>query len=416
MVRVHGPMVRSSTCENAANPGESIGGRPGKTLGLWDNAARAANDRKRPSRSGAETGGEVATMTERFTMIDLFAGAGGMTLGFQQAGFQPILAVEKEPDFAATYAENFGPHVLTRDIADIVEEGGIRTKADVVIGGPPCQGFSNLTGNRADDPRRAMWRFYMDVVENADCKVFVVENVPNLLSGPEGRAIVRRARELGFHIDEESFGILRASDFGVPQNRRRAILLGSRLGPISLPKPTVRRTSVRQAFAGIPLRPTRSELLRSPATGPDLHIARNPTEISLRRYRLIPPGGNRFDLQRLAPELTPACWLRKTSGGTDLFGRLEWDAPARCTIRCEFYKPEKGRYLHPSEDRPITHWEAARLQTFPDDFRWRGSKVRIAVQIGNAVPPLLARAIGEHVLRHLVRHGARPRIAEQRPE
>ena len=89
-----------------------------------------------------------------------------------------------------------------------------------------------------------------------------------------------------------------------------------------------------------------------------------------------------------------------------MFGRLEWDKPARCTIRCEFYKPEKGRYLHPSEHRPITHWEAARLQTFPDDYRWYGSKIRIAIQIGNAVPPLFAQAIAEQVKRHLLANSA----------
>lgn len=107
-----------------------------------------------------------------------------------------------------------------------------------------------------------------------------------------------------------------------------------------------------------------------------------------RRYRLIPPGGNRFDPQRLAPEITPACWIRKTKGGTDLFGRLHWDIPARCTVRREFYKPEKGRYLHPSEDRPITHWEALRLQTFPDSFKWSGTKIRIVVQSGDATCPV----------------------------
>ena len=141
---------------------------------------------------------------------------------------------------------------------------------------------------------------------------------------------------------------------------------------------------------------------------PELHIGRRPTDVSLQRYRLIPEGGNRFDLQRLAPELTPGCWIRKTKGGTDLFGRLEWDSPARCTIRCEFYKPEKGRYLHPSENRPITHWEAARLQTFPDDFRWFGSKIRIAIQIGNAVPPVFAEVIARQVRSHLAEYGARP--------
>ncbi len=347
-------------------------------------------------------------MAKPYKMIDLFCGAGGLTHGFVNAGFKSVLAVEKEPDFAATYAANFGNHVIARDIADIVDAGGIKAEADIVLGGPPCQGFSNLTGNRANDPRRAMWRFFMDVVESTNCKVFVCENVPNLITSAEGHGIINRARQLGFHISDDSFGILKTSDFGVPQNRRRAIIIGSKLGPISLPEPNGKRMTVREAFAGIPLKPTYSELKTSPAHGPDLHIARNPTELSLKRYALIPPGGNRFDLQRLAPELTPGCWIRKTQGGTDLFGRLDWDIPARCTIRTEFYKPEKGRYLHPSENRPITHWEAARLQTFPDSFIWCGTKIRIAIQIGNAVPPLFARAVGAHVMRHLEFYKVRP--------
>lgn len=335
-------------------------------------------------------------------VIDLFAGAGGMTLGFTMAGFEPVLAVEKEPDFAKTYAENFGSHILVGDIAEIIAKGQLNQKADVVIGGPPCQGFSNLTGNRSSDPRRALWRFFMDVVESSDCKVFVIENVPNFITSDEGKAAIAAARKLGFHIGEESVGILKASDFGVPQNRRRAIVIGSRIGPIPLPQPDKIKVSVREALKGIPLKTLHKELTCSPAQGSDLHIGRNPTKISLQRYRLIPPGGNRFDLQRKAPELTPDCWIRKTEGGTDLFGRLQWDEPARCTIRTEFYKPEKGRYLHPSEHRPITHWEAARLQTFPDNFKWHGTKIRIAVQIGNAVPPLLAKAIAEHLKTYLL--------------
>jgi DNA (cytosine-5)-methyltransferase 1 len=249
-----------------------------------------------------------------------------------------------------------------------------------------------------------MWRFFMDVVESTNAKMFVVENVQNLLKSTEGEAIIRQAQKLGFHVTS---GILKASDFGVPQNRRRAIIIGSRLAEVSLPVGTYQRMTVRDAFKGVPLKPTHSTLSAHPATGPDLHIARNPTAMSLARYRLIPPGGNRFDLQRHAPHLTPGCWIRKTKGGTDLFGRLDWDIPARCTIRCEFYKPEKGRYLHPSEHRPITHWEAARLQTFPDTFKWFGTKIRIAIQIGNAVPPVFAYAVAKHLMEHLIMHKAK---------
>ena len=114
---------------------------------------------------------------------------------------------------------------------------------------------------------------------------------------------------------------------------------------------------------------------------------------------------NRFDLQKRVPELTPKCWIKKVSGGTDLFGRLWWNKPA-FTIRTEFFKPEKGRYLHPEQHRPITHREAARFQSFPDDFVFKGTKIEIAKQIGNAVPPLLAARIADIVYEMFIRRGS----------
>jgi len=338
----------------------------------------------------------------RLRLIDLFCGAGGLTLGFVRAGFRPIYAVESHPAFAQTYAANFGAHVDTRAIEEAVQDGTLlRKRAEVVVGGPPCQGFSNLTGNRRNDPRRALWRYFMDVVKSSRCKVFLLENVPNLLRSDEGEAISEAARDMGFDVSGK---VLLASNFGVPQNRKRAFIVGSRIGPIDLPEGNGESQTVREAFRGLPAKPNVLHLDRNgPIPTKRLHIGRRPTALSLKRYALIPPGGNRFDLQRLAPELTPRCWIRKTSGGTDLFGRLEWDGPARCTIRTEFYKPEKGRYLHPSENRPITHWEAARLQTFPDDFLWCGTKIQIAIQIGNAVPPKLAEALALHLAAHLSR-------------
>ena len=127
--------------------------------------------------------------------------------------------------------------------------------------------------------------------------------------------------------------------------------------------------------------------------------------MSLERYRAVPPGGNRFDLAANRPDLLPACWANKPTGTTDVFGRLWWDRPS-VTIRTEFYKPEKGRYLHPEADRPITHREAARIQTFPDDFEFKGSRIQIARQIGNAVPPSLAETIAKAV---------RSRLAQPEP-
>ncbi len=152
---------------------------------------------------------------------------------------------------------------------------------------------------------------------------------------------------------------------------------------------------MRDAIGDLPL-PEGTEIRDIPPPL-NLHFGRSPTPMSLARYQAIPEEGmNRFDLQRIAPQLTPGCWIRKTKGGTDLFGRLWWDRPA-FTIRTEFFKPEKGWYLHPAQHRPITHREAARLQTFPDSFGFTGSKIEIAKQIGNAVPPLLAARIADCV-------------------
>jgi DNA (cytosine-5)-methyltransferase 1 len=129
----------------------------------------------------------------------------------------------------------------------------------------------------------------------------------------------------------------------------------------------------------------------------ELHFTRQVTSLSLARYRSIPYGGNRFDLP---DELRSPCWRRHRSGAADVMGRLRWEEPS-VTIRTEFFKPEKGRYLHPTQDRSITHYEAALLQGFPDDFLWSGTKSAIARQIGNAVPVPLARAIAAHLLSQL---------------
>ena len=142
--------------------------------------------------------------------------------------------------------------------------------------------------------------------------------------------------------------------------------------------------------------------IAGPFKVPELHLSRKPRELSLRRYECIPPGGGRFDLP---DHLLPDCWRNKPTGTVDVMGRMEWDKPS-LTIRTEFFKPEKGRYLHPQWDthdpdkcvnRSMSHWEAARLQSFPDDFVWCGSKIEIAKQIGNAVPPLLAEAVARHL-------------------
>jgi DNA (cytosine-5)-methyltransferase 1 len=295
--------------------------------------------------------------------------------------------------------------------------------ADLVVGGPPCQGFSLLNKQRQNDERRGLWRAYYRVLELVQPLAFVMENVPELLKSPEFLRFRRMAvADLGFTVWAD---VLNAADYGVPQRRRRAIVIGIRGAEPILPRVTHYDPSkfgalirlpnlepwrtVREAI-GDPKPPSGTEIRDVPPPY-DLHFGRNPTEQSMQRYRLVGEGENRFDLMRKAPHLTPGCWIRKKTGGTDLFGRLWWDRPA-FTIRTEFFKPEKGRYLHPQQHRPITHREAARLQSFPDDHVFVGSKISIARQIGNAVPPRLAAAIGAALVEALaatrkIRRGAR---------
>ena len=337
------------------------------------------------------------------SMIDLFSGAGGMTAGFVAAGFRPIVAVEVDPDAAATYRANFGEHVAERPIESI--SSADLPRADVVIGGPPCQGFSPLgrmTGDGRNSALNGLWREYARVLATVEPKVFVLENVPQLLRSAEFQRFERLVEDLGYRTKA---AVLNAAEFNVPQKRRRAIVLGSRVGEPRFPRSmSAAPRSVHDAIGHLPPPTGTGDDLRRGgyAAGLALHFRRNPRPASLERYRLIPPGGNRFDLMRLAPALAPDCWLNKPSGSTDVFGRLVWSEPA-LTIRTEFFKPEKGRYLHPAEDRPITHLEAALLQTFPEDFTWSGSKVSIARQIGNAVPVRLAEAVAREVSSLLAR-------------
>jgi DNA (cytosine-5)-methyltransferase 1 len=279
-------------------------------------------------------------------------------------------------------------------------------KADLVIGGPPCQGFSQLGARDPDDPRNNLWKEYLEVLDQSDAEFFVMENVPQLLKSPQFQMFlseVKRPRR-DFKIRA---AVLSAADYGVPQIRNRAIVFGWRRGEPNLPAPSFGANSprqrpyltVRSALHGLPLEPD-SQNWHRPRP--------NIRHTSLLRYAAVPiDGGNRFQMQaRLDHDgmahLVPQCWRRKTIGTTDVFGRLWWDRPA-VTIRTEFYKPEKGRYLHPTADRPITIREAARLQSFPDSFRFPENQpmVSVARQIGNAVPPGMAKALAEQVKAHL---------------
>jgi DNA (cytosine-5)-methyltransferase 1 len=334
-------------------------------------------------------------------LIDLFSGCGGMSQGFKAAGWHHIFAVEKLRAPSQSYAANFHCPVWADDIEGFVaalKKGWITLpKIHAIVGGPPCQGFSRLGKMSAKSEKLAhhirqnrLWTQFAEIVDLLKPTITLTENVPEFLNSAEFEVFEKRM-SVDYKLDT---GVLNAAEFGVAQERKRAFCLGSRVGRIRLPKPNGQKATVRDAIGHLSLEPD----------GMNWHVGRNVRPTSIQRYKVVPAGGNRFDLMRARPDITPNCWLRKPTGTTDVFGRLEWDDTA-LTIRTEFFKPEKGCYLHPEAHRPITHREAACLQSFPDNFIFIGSPTEVARQIGEAVPPRLAESIANTITEHLKAHG-----------
>lgn len=360
----------------------------------------------------------VSSLTSRprgsgsdLTVLDLFAGAGGLSRGLLEAGgFVAVQAVEMDVAAAATYSANHrdtsvfqGPIQQWLDQCEVPE-------VDVIVGGPPCQGFSTLGRQDVADDRNALWYEYAKTIARARPRWFVVENVDAFRRSPQFELFLGETRPGGMLQDwrfDSTHGVVNAADYGAFQARRRTLLIGHRrdVSP-AWPQPahTGNHRTVQSALTGVsaevdgidlPDRTTSfgGRVLPGAYQTSELHLGRRYTQLSLDRFRAIPAGGNRFNLPI---HLQAPCWQRHTSGSGDVMGRLRPDRPS-VTIRTEFYKPEKGRYIHPSADRAITHFEAALLQGFPREYLWVGSKTQIARQIGNAVPVQLAQAVGRAI-------------------
>lgn len=346
----------------------------------------------------------------RLRLIDLFAGCGGLTAGFVATRrYQPIAAVEHDMAAAATYAANFDEdHVFHGDIARWVD--GDVPSADVVVGGPPCQGFSTLGSRRPDDPRNILWRKYVEVLDRSKPKAFLLENVPQFGKSDEFKLLLGENHDGKLRNYTLRQKVVRATDYGAAQLRRRLIVIGTRndIDPIDIPEPTVEREdwrSVRDEIASLQgsvdpgntalpesVTSFRGHLLPGKFKTSELNQARTYKQLTMDRMAAIPAEGDR---RGLPAHLMAPCWVGRTAG-MDVMARLVWDKPS-VTIRTEFFKPEKGRYLHPVENRVISHREAARLQGFEDTFEWCGNRGDIARQIGNAVPVPLARALAAHI-------------------
>jgi DNA (cytosine-5)-methyltransferase 1 len=279
-----------------------------------------------------------------------------------------------------------------------------------------------------DDVRNKLWREFVRVVLESQADVFVFENVDRFSRTVEYDLLRGETSENGQLAEfETKLFTLNAADFGAPQKRMRSIIIGSRIGEPTCPQQTHDRTgeglpnwrTVRDAIGelnwhvkDLPL-PAQQDLFEGRPVGgrfklDDIHVSRRYDDASLARFDCIPPGGNRFDLPW---DLQTRGWRLHKTGAADVMGRLVWDQPS-VTIRTEFHKPEKGRYIHPQWEkegvrvnRALTLAEGALLQGFDDQHVWCGSKVGIARQIGNAVPPPLAEALAKQV-KSLVRPGA----------
>lgn len=362
-------------------------------------------------------------MTNR-TVIDLFCGAGGLSEGFRQAGFH-VLAGNDFFDaagatFAVTHPEaKFLPGPIQDHTAeDFLRAAGLaRGELTVLVGGPPCQGFSVYNHQRGlHDERSSLYREYLRIVEGLAPEWVVLENVTGMTSAGGGaavNAILAGLKKLGYDVQSQ---ILRAEDFGVPQERRRIIFIGNRIGvPIRFPEPThgagrLPFVTVEGAISDLPplengedrgTTPYRHEprseyqrSLRQGCNGVFNHAAAKLGAINCERLKHIPQGGSWRDIP---VDLLPAGMRRaKRSDHTKRYGRLRWDGFASTILtKCD---PHWGAYFHPDQDRILTVREAARLQSFPDNFDFQGSRTEQYVQVGNAVPPLLGKAIATAIL------------------
>ena len=317
------------------------------------------------------------------TVVDLFAGAGLFSYAFQESGFRVVRAIEIDPVAAATCAKNISCRVDVGDIKRMAPEG----RCTVLIAGPPCQGFSTLGARRNDDPRNLL---SLDVLRWAKAlrpKCVVIENVAAFLDSAAWRKLVRGLETLDY--DVSSF-TLDAIDYGTPQRRRRSFTIASRGGTIQPPRRRRGPDTVRMAWEGLPTIPD----------GVNHHYAPTPSAIALARMRVIPPGGDKRDVLRRAPELAPPSWWKVTSEVTDAWGRMDWDSPSN-TLRTAIQNASKGRYIHPVQHRVISLREAARLHSIPDSWAFEGLPTQIARQIGNSVPPALGMAVARRVLKSL---------------
>jgi DNA (cytosine-5)-methyltransferase 1 len=314
------------------------------------------------------------------SVVSLFSGAGVLDKGFIDNGFDVVFAVDIDEGACQTYKHNIGNHIINEDITKINKKE--LPKASIVIGGSPCQGFSN--GNRRtnylDNPKNLLVKEFIDTVKaNDECKVFVLENVPQLLTTGDGAFIREIENELkDFEISK---GVLCSADYGTAQKRHRAIVVGSKLGKIELPKPFVTAyKTVREAFKGLS------------ANIPNQNDYSKPTSLTKERMSHVPPGGN---INNIPLHIKPK------GGHSCSYKRLEWDKTSITIMN-----PRKNNITHPSLNRSLSVRECARLFGLSDSFIFKGTLSSMQQQIANAVPYNLSYAIAKSIKKFVMRLNA----------
>lgn len=366
----------------------------------------------------------------RFTCIDLFAGAGGFAEGFLRAGVDILLANDIWEPASLTYRENHKDiDFILKDIYDLDGKELLKRlklgqgELDIIIGGPPCQGFSTVGKRNKNDPRNSLFKEYLRIVNILKPKIFVMENVTGILSMERGRVlknIISSFRDIGYKIQ---YRVLNAADYGVPQIRERVIFIGTRLDiDIIFPKPT-HTSSIEMNFLEGKLKPhitlweaigdlprieaneKATEYIMEPqneyqrarregSKGLTLHESGKHSPKLIKMMKYIPEGASVWEIEDIPKDLIP------TSGYGNTYARLDSKLPGM-TITRNFSCISSSRCIHPFSNRGLTAREAARIQSFDDKYTFIGNKSDVALQIGNAVPPLLAESIGKSIVKML---------------
>lgn len=353
-----------------------------------------------------ETEQAMACSGRSYRLVEGFCGPGGMSLGLSRAGFEMARAFDIDGPSIATHNRNLGNHGLVKDAREVSgfellgELGLERGDLDLFAGGPPCQGFSKQKrGAHLGDSRNDLVMEYIRIVDEIQPRFFFFENVA-IFGQKRGKQYLKTMHER-FSDYEISSSFVNSADFGLPQSRERFLVVGRRRnvkGAFAMPGRIVKRIqTLGEALDGLPEPPA------DYSCHPEFrnHQQARVTELNIKRFSHVPQGGGWRDIPR---KLQLPCHRRVDTakgGWPDVFGRLEWNGLCP-TITGGFDSFTRGRYGHPLQDRPLTPREAARIQGFPDEYVFEGTRGDVRSQIGNAVPPPVAFGVGVLILRALL--------------